>query len=81
MTTIKAEIGKLKWRCRRGMRELDQVTTGFLDEHYLTATAEERMAFKRLLELPDPQLLALIFNHETADDSITEHVLAKMRKS
>ena len=62
------------------MRELDQVTEGFLNEHYLTATPDERVAFQHLLELPDPHLLALIFKHEIADDSTTEHVLAKMRK-
>ena len=77
---LTAEIGKLKWRCRRGMRELDQVTTRFLNEHYLTATTDERAAFQRLLELPDPQLLALILEQEVADDSTTENVLNKMRQ-
>jgi len=62
------------------MRELDQVTESFLNEHYSTATPDERAAFERLLELPDPQLLALILNQEIADDSTTEHVLAKMRQ-
>lgn len=77
---LSAEMGRLRWRCRRGMRELDQVTEGFLDEHYATASDAERVAFQQLLELPDPRLLSLIFRHETADDSTTEHVLAKMRR-
>ncbi|MFK8030547.1 MAG: succinate dehydrogenase assembly factor 2 [Gammaproteobacteria bacterium] len=74
------KLGRLKWRCRRGMRELDKVTEGYLDEFYVAASAQERAAFERLLELPDPQLLALMFKHETAEDSIMEDVLAKMRQ-
>ena len=74
-----AEIGKLKWRCRRGMRELDQVTEGYLNRYYESASPEERAAYQRLLELPDPELLALIFEHKIADDSVTRDVLAKMR--
>ncbi len=62
------------------MRELDQVTEGYLNQHYATASLEERAAYQRLLELPDPQLLALIFEHEIADGSMTRNVLAKMRK-
>ncbi len=77
---LNSEIGKLRWRCRRGMRELDKVTEGYLNDHYATATQKEREAYQRLLELPDPHLLALIFEHEIADDSTTRHVLAKMRR-
>lgn len=73
-------MGRLRWRCRRGMRELDKVTEGFLDEHYENASDEERRAFQQLLELPDPRLLALVYQHETAEDSVTEHVLATMRR-
>lgn len=76
---IKAEIGKLRWRCRRGMRELDQVTESYLDKHYERATARERAAYRSLLKLPDPQLLALIYEQESADDDVTAHVLAQMR--
>ncbi len=76
---LSTEMGKLKWRCRRGMRELDQVTEGYLNKHYAAASPQERAAYRQLLELPDPTLLALIFEHEIADDSMTRNVLAKMR--
>lgn len=35
------QIGKLRWRCRRGMKELDLLVLGYLDHHYPTASAEE----------------------------------------
>ena len=49
----------LIWRCRRGNRELDMLLTGYLEQHYSTASPSEQAAFQRLLELPD----ALLWRH------------------
>ena len=51
--------GRLRWRCRRGMRELDQLLTGYLDSRYTIANETEKAAFRGLLELPDPELFRL----------------------
>ena len=45
------QIGKLRWRCRRGMKELDLLTLGYLEAYYPTASTEEQQAFAALLEL------------------------------
>lgn len=50
------EIGQLRWRCRRGMRELDRLLIAYLNDHYAAASAAEQRAFSELLDLPDPQL-------------------------
>ena len=47
---------RLRWQCRRGMRELDQLLSGYLDDRYPEAPAAEKAAFAALLELPDPEL-------------------------
>ena len=31
---VDEHIGKLRWRCRRGMKELDLLTLGYLERHY-----------------------------------------------
>ena len=58
------EIARLRWRCRRGMRERDMLMTGWLDDHYASAGAGERAAFEQLLETPDPLLLAWLTGRE-----------------
>ena len=58
------EIARLRWRCRRGMRELDLLMTGWLDDHYDSASASERAAFEQLLETPDPLLLDWLTGRE-----------------
>ena len=36
-----AEMSRLRWLCRRGMKELDVVMSAYLDNHYAGATAEQ----------------------------------------
>jgi antitoxin CptB len=53
------ELKRLRWRCRRGMRELDVLLERYLRDRWPTAPAGRRQAFVGLLELPDPELAAL----------------------
>ncbi len=50
------ELGKLRWRCRRGMRELDVLLARYLDERFRGASAAEQQAFLCLLETHDTVL-------------------------
>ena len=54
MTNI--EHARLRWRCRRGMRELDQLLGWYLDERYEKVDDAAKAAFAALLEQQDPQL-------------------------
>lgn len=51
-----APPGRLAWRCRRGMKELDVLLGRFLRERYAAASSADREAFAEFLELPDPQI-------------------------
>jgi len=59
------EIGRLRWRCRRGMRELDVLLTRYVDRHYAHASSEDQEAFRMLLESPDPLIHAYCLGSET----------------
>lgn len=50
------EYSRLRWQCRRGMRELDVLLERFLDSRYDSSTEAQKSAFQALLELPDPEL-------------------------
>lgn len=56
-----ASYGRLKWRCRRGVKELDLVLQRYLATHYETAEPQEQEMFLRILDCPDPDLLAWIY--------------------
>ena len=58
-----AHLGKLRWRCRRGIRELDVLLTRYLDEHYREASPACQEAFRELLDSQDPLIYAWFLGH------------------
>jgi antitoxin CptB len=50
------DMERLRWRCRRGMLELDLLLQGFLEKGYAQLDAVQKENFSRLLELPDQTL-------------------------
>ena len=52
-----SNLSKLKWRCRRGMRELDVLLERYLDRRFLNASSEEQVLFEAFVDLPDDPLI------------------------
>jgi antitoxin CptB len=55
-----AELDRIRWRCRRGLLELDLVLARFLEAAYHRLTPGERDVFKGLLERSDNELWDLV---------------------
>ena len=72
------ELGKLRWRCRRGMRELDVLLTRYVDEEYRTAAPEQQEAFRRLLDMQDPLMHAYFLGRETPPDAVLASLIARI---
>lgn len=53
----KAQLNKLRWRCRRGTLELDVIFQRFLDTQYTRLQSEQQQTFMELLALEDDQLI------------------------
>lgn len=78
MTPI--NLGRLRWHCRRGMKELDELLLAYLPRH-AEAAAEEQAAFEALLELPDPDLYRLVMAiSDTQNNPARERVLECLRQ-
>ena len=54
--TAASAIGTLRWRCRRGMKELDVLLERFAQQLLPAASAADCRVFAELLALPDPVL-------------------------
>ncbi|MDH4072553.1 MAG: succinate dehydrogenase assembly factor 2 [Gammaproteobacteria bacterium] len=70
---------RLRWQCRRGMRELDVLLTAYLETHYDTAGESRKDAFRELLGLPDPELAGYLLAGERPDDDEVASVVAHIR--
>jgi len=76
------ELARLRWRCRRGMRELDVMLEHFVAGGAAIANESQRAAFERLLEVPDPLLVEwLMLGAEPPDEleEIVERIRANAR--
>ena len=51
-----AEAKRLRWQCRRGMREMDMLLERWLDNHFANANASMRSHFAALLQTEDDLL-------------------------
>jgi antitoxin CptB len=71
---------RLRWRCRRGMLELDILLGRFCDRALSTMTLEQLHALEALLETPDPELLSWLMG-ESLPESTQEHDLVRWIQS
>ncbi|CAD7840456.1 MAG: hypothetical protein [Olavius algarvensis Gamma 3 endosymbiont] len=74
-----SELPRLRWLCRRGMKELDVVMSGYLERHYASAAREHQVLFRELLELPDPELYGMLLGRSEIDDSELECLITFLR--
>ena len=72
------EISRLKWRCRRGMRELDFLLGRYLEEDYPGVSAQEQEAFKAFLELPDPTIFSWVTGREQPPKGLLSEIVGKL---
>ncbi len=73
------ELERIRWRCRRGMLELDLVLARFLEQHLPGLAPEEKTALLALLDLPDNDLWDLIQGRTQSDNARFVPVLALLR--
>lgn len=75
------EPGRLRWRCRRGMKELDVLLERYLRRDLPDASSAESRAFVSLLELQDPELARYLLAGEPHPDPVSCAVVARMRSA
>jgi antitoxin CptB len=72
---------KLRWRCRRGMRELDAVLGSFLEHGYDALSEPQKALFGQFLELQDPELYAYVLGRAQPEDPALADLLERIRNS
>jgi antitoxin CptB len=74
------EVARLRWRCRRGMKELDLVLLRYLEQDYPQASRADRDAFARILELQDPDLFGYLVGRDIPVEASLRHVVSRIRR-
>jgi len=74
-----SELARLRWKCRRGMLELDLLLRDFLDTGYAQLNDAERLAFDHLLDYPDAVLLEWLMGRIRPTDKDVVPLVDKIR--
>ncbi len=73
-------IEKIKWRCRRGMLELDLILGRFVDNHYEGLSEKSKEEFKQLLEIEDTELFAWLLGHQKPQTPEFDNILQMVQQ-
>lgn len=76
-----SEVAHLRWKCRRGMKELDLLLVAYLDSRYSAANAVEQRAFRELLDMQDPELFAFVTGRERPATEELRRVVDTLRRT
>jgi antitoxin CptB len=78
MSSTDREMARLRWRCRRGMKELDLLLLDYVERCYRNVNLDRQQAFRRLLSMPDPEILALLTGRSGTDDEYLAEIIERL---
>ncbi len=59
---MEASRSRLRWRCRRGVKEMDLLLQGFIERHYDRLSDNQKLSFDDMLDEADLDILAWIMD-------------------
>jgi len=71
----------LRWRCRRGMLELDILLNDFLDKSYEKISSQQKNTLDQMLDYPDQLLFDLFLGHMQSSDNSVSELVQTIRQS
>ena len=77
----RAAHDRLKWKCRRGLLELDLVLERFVDRNASALDEDELARLRELLELPDNDLWDIVSGRSEEYSARLGDVVARLRAS
>lgn len=73
-------LARIRWRCRRGMRELDQLLIRYLDRCWSAADDAERGVFLQLLDCEDDNLWRWFMGLSRPEDKDLDGLVGRIRE-
>jgi antitoxin CptB len=74
-------INKTKWKCRRGLRELDLLFRNYSEKNLESLSTDELAMFNSILDLEDQPLYDFIFKNESLNSPQQEDFILRNLKN
>ena len=75
------DAAKLRWRCRRGVKEFDVLFNRFLENDYPQLTEEQKGWFHQLLDEQDPVIMDWLFKRSEPRDGGLKWIIERLQTS
>ena len=76
-----SELSRMRWKCRRGMLELDLLLKAFLDTAYQDLDDAQRTCFDNMLDYPDAVLLEWLMGRIQPTDKDVAQLIEHIRSA
>jgi len=76
-----SELARMRWKCRRGMLELDLLLRDFLDRGYQDLDETGQQLLDRILDYPDAVLLEWLMGRIRPTDKDVAQLVDKIRSA
>lgn len=73
------DVNKIRWQCRRGMKELDVMLTRFVDAEYAQLNEVDRQSFHQVLNMQDPDLYQFLMGNRVPTDPDAVNIINRIR--
>ena len=61
------QLSKLRWKCRKGIRELEVMLTKYLEEIFINLPKQEQDIFIEFVNIDSNELFDIVFNKKISD--------------
>jgi len=75
-----SELRRVRWRCRRGLMELEIILDRILRVHYPSLSEAEHAAFNALLTYQDADLWSLVAGEINEPEEIKSRLISLLRQ-
>jgi len=75
------ELARVRWKCRRGMLELDLLLKAFLEQGYQGLDGPGQQRFDAMLDYPDAVLLEWFMGRIRPTDKDVAQLVEKIRSA
>jgi len=76
-----SELARMRWKCRRGMLELDLLLKAFLEQGYQDLDDRAQQRFDEMLNYPDAVLLEWLMGRIRPTDKDVAQLVEKIRSA
>ena len=75
-----SELSRLRWRCRRGIKEMDLILQRFLEQSYSSLSPQQQILFAQILDETDLDILDWILGRSEPENTEYNVLIEQFRQ-